>query len=263
MADREVLPETGDGEDVYASGAYWREYYNALGHENREVGDFLLEATGSLPAGDGLRILDAGCGPTLLYWAVFAVGWNKVHGFDLNPASISDNRRRIDEARRGVVDAGLVEAAAHAIRVLSATVTPEQLVADKAAQVQSLKVADLSKPWPYAAEQFDLVQSCFAMESLPDWTSFDAALAEARRVLRPGGSLALVNGSQGTGWICDAHHFPTLFVTERDLGERLERHGLLVRSTREVDSTDPNWRTQGYNRILLTRATKPGQPATE
>ena len=31
--------------DVFASGAYWREYYTSLGHENREVGEFLAEVT--------------------------------------------------------------------------------------------------------------------------------------------------------------------------------------------------------------------------
>ena len=244
----------GDAEDVYASGAYWREYYSALGHENREVGEFLLEASGSLPAGAGLKILDAGCGPTLLYWAVFAVGRNEVHGFDLNPESISDNQRRIDQALRGVVAGGLLEAAEHAIRMQSGTATPAELVADKAAQVRSLRVADLRQPWPYDAGQFDFVQSCFAMESLPDWASFDAALAEARRVLRPGGCLALVNGSQGAGWICDNRHFRTLFVTQGDLRLRLERSGFSVLSMREVESTDPSWRDQGYNTVLLTKA---------
>jgi SAM-dependent methyltransferase len=249
-----VQPAAEDAQDVYASGAYWREYYNALGHENREVGDFLLEASGSLPAGAGLRILDAGCGPTLLYWAVFAVGRNEVHGFDLKPENVADSQRRIDQALRGVIDVGLLEAAGHAIRMQSGAVTPAQLVGDKARQVKSLRVADLSQPWPYETGRFDFVQSCFAMESLPDWATFDAALAEARRVLRPGGCLALVTESQAEGWICDDHHFRTLFVTRNDLHARLESGGFRVGSMREVESSDPSWRKQGYDSILLTQA---------
>lgn len=256
VTQSKLPPVPGEPEDVYVSGAYWREYYTALGHENREVGDFLLEATGSLPAEAGNRILDAGCGPTLLYWAVFAVGRNEIHGFDINPASIRDNERRIGEALRGVVDSGLLVAAEHAIQVLASDVTPEQLVADKASQVKGLQVADLSEPWPYETGAFDLVLSCFAMEALPDWVAFDKALAEAARVLRTGGILALVNGSQGEGWICGDQEFRTLFVTERDLRIRLERSGLGVRAMREVASTDPEWRNQGYSRVLLTRATK-------
>ena len=251
----ESLPVRGDPPDVFASGAYWREYYSSLGHENREVGEFLLEASRSLSTA-GLKILDAGCGPTLLYWAVFVPGDNEVHGFDINPSNIDGNKRRIDEVRRGVFDAGLVEAAQHAIRAMCASTTPEDHLAEKARQVSTLSVADLCQQWPYESEQFDLVQSCFALESLPDWISFDVALGEARRVLRPGGCLALVNGAQGTGWICDNHLIPTLFVTPEDMRKRIERSGLRVRSIREVESTDTNWRTQGYSKVLLTMAIK-------
>lgn len=243
------------GEDVFASGAYWREYYSSLGHENREIGEFLLEAASSLSTAR-LKILDAGCGPTLLYWAVFVPGDNEIHGFDINPSNVQGNQRRIDDVQRGLFDAGLVEAARHAIRAMSATTTPQHYLADKARQVATLSVADLSRRWPYESEQFDLVQSCFALEALPDWTSFDAALGEARRVLRPGGCLALVTGSQGTGWICDNHLIPTLFVTPEDMRQRFERSGLRVRSMREVESADTDWRMQGYGKVLFTSATK-------
>lgn len=248
-------PVPGDRQDVFASGAYWREYYSSLGHENREVGEFLLEAATSLSTAR-LKILDAGCGPTLLYWAVFIPGDDEVHGFDINRSNLQDNQRQIDDVQRGLFDAGLVEAARHAIRAMCATTTPEHHLADKARQVATLSVADLSQLWPYESEQFDLVQSCFALEALPDWTSFDAALGEARRVLRPGGCLALVNGSQGTSWICDNHLIQTLFITPEDVRKRLARTGLRVQSMREVESADTDWRMQGYSKILLTRATK-------
>jgi SAM-dependent methyltransferase len=244
-----------DRPDVFSSGAYWREYYSSLGHENREVGEFLLETARSLSTGS-LKILDAGCGPTILYWTAFVPGNNEVHGFDINPSNIEGNKRRIDEVRRGVFDAGLVEAARHAIRAISATTTPEDHLADKARQVATLSVADLSGRWPYESEGFDLVQSCFALEALRDWPSLEAALGEAWRVLRPGGCLALVNGSQGTGWICDNQRIPTLFVTPEDMSKRLERSRLRVRSMREVESRDTDWRTQGYSKLLLTSAIK-------
>jgi SAM-dependent methyltransferase len=244
-----------DRKDVFASGAYWREYYASVGHENREVGEFLLETARSLSA-SRLKILDAGCGPTLLYWAVFVPGDNEIHGFDISASNIRDNKRRMGDVRRGLFDPGLVEAAHYAIQSMSASTTPEHHLAAKAGQVASLRVADLSGRWPYGSEQFDLVQSCFALEALPDWASFDAALREVRRILRPGGRLALVNGSQGTGWICDNHLIPTLFITPEDQRKRIESSGLQVLSMREVESADTDWRTQGYSKILLTSATK-------
>ena len=135
-----------DRNDVFASGAYWREYYASLGHENREVGEFLLETARSLSAGR-LKILDAGCGPTLLYWAVFVPGDNEIHGFDISASNIRDNKKRMDDVRRGLFDPGLVEAAHYAIQSMSANTTPEDHLVAKVGQVASLSVADLSGRW--------------------------------------------------------------------------------------------------------------------
>ncbi|HET6161797.1 MAG TPA: methyltransferase domain-containing protein [Dongiaceae bacterium] len=246
----------GNVEDVFESGAYWREYYASLGHENREVGEFLAEVTRKLSPGGGLRILDAGCGPTVLYWGVFVSGRNELYGFDLSHANVADNHRRIETARAGIVDAGLIEAARHALGLFGSTQTAEELVADKARQVMGLKVADLSKPWPYAAEKFDLVQSCFALETLPDWDAFDRALAEARLVLKPGGTLALANTAHGKVWICDDRHFETLFVTAEEMRWRIADAGFALIELRDIESADVSWRDQGYGRLLLTHAVK-------
>ena len=47
-----------------------------------------------------------------------------------------------------------------------------------------VRVADLGAPLPYPDDAFDLVVSSLALHYVEDW---DAALAEVRRVLRPGG----------------------------------------------------------------------------
>jgi SAM-dependent methyltransferase len=246
----------GTVEDVFATGAYWREYYTSLGHENREVGEFLAELTRELSPGGGLRIIDAGCGPTVLYWSVFAPGRNSLDGFDLNASNIAHNHRCIEAACAGIMDAGLIEAARHAIGLFALTQSPEELVAEKARQVVGLKVANLAKAWPYADGKFDLVQSCFALEQLPDWASFHAALLEARRVLQPGGCLAIVNTAYGKGWLCDGQHFETLYVTAEHLRRTIADAGFELEELREIVSNDTTWRDQGYGRILLTRARK-------
>ena len=256
MTVNEPSPEQGDSQDVFASGAYWREYYSSLGHENREVGEFLLDSARSLSTTGGLKILDAGCGPTILYWGAFLPGDNDVHGFDISPTNIRASRRCIEAAGRGEFDMGLVEAAGHALRVMGLNATPEHHLGEKARQVSALNVGDLRQRWSYASAQFDLVQSCFAFENLPDWDSFDVALSETCRVIRPGGCLALVNSANGASWICDNRRFPTLFVTAGVLAEKIQRVGLRIRSMREVESTDTDWRTQGYNQLLLTCAVK-------
>ncbi len=242
--------------DVFASGAYWREYYSSLGHENRVAGEFLLEAATPLASRGNLRILDAGCGPTVLYWAVFVPGANKIHGFDLNASNIRAVERWIERATRGQFDEAHLEAASHALARQSSPLTPQQHLQDKARQVRSLGVADLGLRWPYEAGQFDFVQSCFAFECLPTWRSFDAALTEAHRVLRPGGRLALVNVAYGTAWNCDGQRLPLLSITADGMREKLATLDFRVEILRDVESTDANWREQGYGNLLLTCATK-------
>ena len=246
----------GAVEDVFATGAYWREYYSSLGHENREVGEFLADLTRELSPVGGLQILDAGCGPTVLYWSVFAPGHNSLYGFDLNASNIAQNHRCIEAARAGIVDAGLIEAARHALGLFALTQSPEELLAEKARDVAGLKVANLAVTWPYADRKFDLVQSCFALEQLPNWGSFLAALLEARRVLRPGGRLAIVNTAYGKGWLCHGQLFETLYVTAEQLRRTIADAGFELEDLREIVSSDASWRDQGYGRMLLSRARK-------
>jgi SAM-dependent methyltransferase len=245
-----------NAKDVFASGAYWREYYSSLGHENREVGAFLAELTRAISPDGGLKMLDAGCGPALLYWAVFVAGRNDLYGFDLKHTNIADNYRQIKSARAGTMDSGLLEAARHALDVFGSTQAPEQLVADKAHQVIDLDVADLSQPWPYAAGKFDLVQSCFAMEALPDWDAFGRAVAEAHLVLKSGGSLVLASSAHSNEWICDGQHIKTLFMAVEDVRWHLADAGFSVKSLRDIQSLDVSCRDQGYNHLLLAHAVK-------
>jgi SAM-dependent methyltransferase len=183
-------------------------------------------------------------------------GVNEIHGFDLNPANIPRSCMLIEQASRDHFDDAHLEAASHALARQSSPLTPQRHLRDKARQVRSLGVADLSRRWPYEAGQFDLVQSCFAFECLPDWRSFDAALAEAHRVLRTGGRLALVNVAHASAWNCDGQSLPLLSVTANGMREKLVAVGFRVDVLRDVKSTDLDWREQGYGNLLLTCATK-------
>jgi SAM-dependent methyltransferase len=242
--------------DVFASGAYWREYYSSLGHENRVAGEFLFDAVKPIAGGRRLRILDAGCGPTVLYWAAFLPGDNEIWGFDLNPSNIRVVDSWIERANRGQFDDAHLEAASHALSRQSSSLTPHEHLLAKAQQVRSVVVADLARQWPYETAEFDFVQSCFAFECLPDWRSFDTALAEACRVLRPAGRLALVNVAHGTAWNCDGQRLPLLSVTADAMREKLTALNLRVELLSDIESTDSDWREQGYGNLLLTCASK-------
>jgi SAM-dependent methyltransferase len=243
-------------EDVFASGAYWREYYAELGHENAAAGEFLYEVSAPLARAGHLRVLDAGCGPTALYWTLFVPGDNEVEGFDLNPANIASALRQIEQARQGEADAALCLAAEHAHRLFSPEESAVTHIRKKAAQIRSLTVGDLTRSWPAGDGQFDFVQSCFALECLPRWEDFEFALTEACRVLKPGGQLALVNVSGANEWHCNGIGFPTLNLTLSGMKDRIAKAGLQLLQCREVQSKDVSVRDQGYGSITLTSAEK-------
>jgi SAM-dependent methyltransferase len=90
---------------------------------------------------DGHRILDAGCGSGPLSAALRAKG-AVMTGFDSSPAMIELARRRLG--------------------------------ADAA-----LRVADLSRPLPFADGAFDDVVASLVLHYLPDWTHCGASCARA------------------------------------------------------------------------------------
>ncbi len=63
-----------------------------------------------------------------------------------------------------------------------------ELARERLGQDADVRVADLGAPLPYADDRFDLVVASLALHYVEDWAS---ALAELRRVLRPGGRLTV------------------------------------------------------------------------
>lgn len=99
---------------------------------------------------DGLRVLDAGCGPGFLTKYLLEKGAAEVAAFDVSPAMIERARERAGDRAR-------------------------------------LFVADMAKPLSLLESgQFDLVVSSLAIDYVRDWS---VPLAEFRRVLKPGGRL--------------------------------------------------------------------------
>jgi ubiquinone/menaquinone biosynthesis C-methylase UbiE len=210
-----------------------------------------------LPANTRARVLDAGCGQTLLYWAVYTSGTNEIHGFDLSPDNIRSVIEQAQQLRRGVFDPALVEAAEHATNILSLATEPAEYLKSKALQLSTLKIADLAQRWPYRDAEFHLVQSCFALECLPDWGSFERGLTEAARVLRPGGLLTLVDVSRCDHWVCDGQRFPALYLTPDKMKQAIEKIGFAILELSELNSKDADQRDQGYGKVLFTCSVKP------
>jgi SAM-dependent methyltransferase len=138
-------------------------------HEARRLGDqadtlaALLHAGTAYPAGS--RVLEVGCG----------VGAQTVH---LLAASPGAHIVAVD-----VSDDSLVQARA-------------RVAADAPAAVVEWYRADLHE-LPFAADTFDHLFVCFVLEHLPEPRQ---ALAGLRRVLRPGGTITVIEGDHGSAF---------------------------------------------------------------
>ena len=113
----------------------------------------------------GMRLLDAGCGPgTITLGLVAAVAPGEVVGLDLSPAMVTQARA---------------------------------LAADRRVANARFEVADL-QALPFPDASFDAAFESAVLEHVPDPTR---AVAELRRVLRPGGVIGLRDGDLGAGGV--------------------------------------------------------------
>lgn len=149
---------------------------------------------------DGMRVLDLGCGQGEGQRILRRdFGALEVHGCDLDPRQLQRARARL---------------------------APDASLSWVHANAQQL---------PYASAQFDAVVSFNALHHVPDW---QAALAEAKRVLRPGGRLLLLETLRGF-----LHAPPMRQLMEHprenrfdatELRTELERLGFMIAGTRRI-----------------------------
>lgn len=233
---------------------YMSEYYSSLGQENGDAGSFLLSVNKRLPKRRNIRMLDAGCGPTLLYWLVFSPNVKECYGFDIQVDAVNFVEKQIADVAKDRFCPALIEAAQKAIYLGNLDIDAKKYLMEKSLKIQSIKVANLCERWPYKSGAFDVVQSCFAVECLPNFGCLDNALHEAYRLLCPGGFLNLVNVSRGTHWLCGGKSYKLLHLSPSTLGTRLRENGFEVVSIEEIKSVDKDTRDQGYTCTLRTHA---------
>jgi ubiquinone/menaquinone biosynthesis C-methylase UbiE len=95
---------------------------------------------------------------------------------------------------------------------------------------------------PFPSESFDTVLSTFALCCIPD---VPAALAEALRVLRPGGDLLLADHVAATFWPLRALQHIVDLVSVPLQGEHYARRPLTILRTLDVDVAETERLTMG------------------
>ncbi len=164
------------------------------------------------PPRQGMEVLDVGCG-TGIQLASYQRSGCRVTGIDASPAMLEMARRRLGQGA-------------------------------------SLTVGDAAA-MPYPDQAFDLVLAATALHEMPPRTRA-AALDEMKRVLRPGGSMLLIDFEAGPvrpvrGWITKgvitasevaagrSHHRNYRdFMARGGLPSLLEAHGISVSQRRIV-----------------------------
>lgn len=184
---------------IYNEETYLRRYYAAFDAENQQIASFLREATKDQPG----RYLDLGIGPSFLFWALVYLDATERYGVDLLLDNIDQVRVEMTNIQSGQIS----EVYRDVIRFAAGDeVEPVSYAQQIVKTIAELTVADLTDPWRYKNEQFDVVTSCFCMENLPFMSGYHLALDEAFRVLRPGGRLVLAMLGETSRRRCGGWH---------------------------------------------------------
>lgn len=235
--------------------AYLTEYYDSLTDENLNIGRFLADAarprgTAARPA----RALDMGCGPTLLYWALFVDGYDEYHGVDASEDNVASLRRDIAAGITGRMHARYRSVCEHLFGGIAGG--PEARIKALCQRVLSVQIGDAAGSWAFPDGSMDLVTMIFALEVLASTEQLRHALGEARRVLRPGGRLVACTLCETTSWRVGDFVGSCLHLTRGSLAAELASAGFEEVSVERCAATTAVARQQGYTWMLFAAATR-------
>ncbi len=236
-------------------GNYMNQFYGSLTPENRIIGQFLRRAsTAAMKNRLQRRRLDLACGPSAFYWALFVKLSSAYCGLDARQESIDYLGKLIANVLVGKVERRYLEVAES--RPNSNPSSAKKFVTAVANHWQSYTTADIENVLPFDDGSFEEVVSCFGVDHVSTAERFRFALAEARRVLVPGGQLTLATLCDTDSWRCGNTMCACLKTTEESLRADLEKLGYKVISLKKVLAITAMEEDHGYNAMLFCTAVR-------
>jgi SAM-dependent methyltransferase len=235
--------------------AYLAEYYGSLTEENLTIGRFLAGAARPRDdAGRPRRALDMGCGPTLLYWALFFDGYDEYHGVDAGEDNVASLRGDVALGRSSRMHPRYRPVCQHLDGLASGQRRPRFRALCE--RVRHVALGDAGDTWAFPDGSMELVTMIFSLEVLASAAHVRRALAEARRVLSPGGRLCLCTLSETTSWRVGDYVGRCLHFTRESLEADLSAAGLGEVSVERRAATTAVACQQGYQWMLFATATR-------
>lgn len=237
-------------EEVSYIRDYLSEYYKGLSKENIMIGKLLFRETSRHG-----RLLDVGCGPSLLYWALFMRNVHRIDAGDILPANIKHINHLLKEKIIEKESVQIVEFIYS--KILKKKIDNNQIkqeILKTYNKIGSLKKSDITKTLGFNQNSYDYVSAIFCVDCLRDYDELYTAVKNMRNCLKKGGKIILVTLGGTTTWVVQHRVIRALRITKDILEHilfflgfkniRIERHSALV--AKEL--------REGYENILFTTA---------
>ncbi len=230
---------------------YMESFYDSLTQENLEIGMFLREASTAARAVGHKRVLDVGCGPSMLYWALFLDAAEEYHGLDVREDNMDSLRQETAEGLSGKMHPRYRDVSEHMLRMRGEVAHPEHFFISCCRRFRSLTAYDLQDRWPCEDGSMSVVMSVFGLDHVDSPEGFLASLREVRRVLEPGGRFVYTTLCETSSWSFEGEEAMCLHTTKESLEQDLQKAGFTnIHVERRAASTAVE-RDQGYKWMLF------------
>ncbi len=161
---------------------YMREEYSSIDSEIRLIGKLLFENARG-------RVLDFGCGPSLLFWSMFMQKATRIDGFDIVPENIGYLNGLLSLKRKPLIYAKLASNVKN--RLLKKKDVGSFQEGFK--KIGRLKVGNILKPAPFGKDRYDTVTEIGCIGCVHTNAQLLKAVRNMHASLKDGGTAVFVN----------------------------------------------------------------------